>query len=131
MKNKLTRDVLFRIFGKTLDPSEVTILFGREPSYAHRTGERVDWSERPRSQGMWQISSERAVDSPDLEEHISWILDQVEPQSEVLKELTSRDGIQADLFCFWQQESNEGLAFNPVLLGRVAALGLELGIEIT
>ena len=130
MKKKPTRYAVFRLFGSTLDPGEVTAKFHREPLLAYKPNERQDRTGRPRPYGMWQISSEHEVASGELDVHIAWILDQLEPVSDTLKELTSTEGIHADLFCFWEQESNEGLSFSAPLVGRIAKLELELGIEV-
>jgi hypothetical protein len=66
-----------------------------------------------------------------LQEHIAWILDQVEPVHSQLRELMQHPGVSADLFCFWEAESvNAGVGFSPSIMGRLAALDLTLGIDI-
>jgi hypothetical protein len=66
-----------------------------------------------------------------LEEHIAWILDQVEPVHNQLRELMQHPGVSADLVCFWESESvNAGIVFSPAIMGRIAALNLTLGIDI-
>src|SRR5258706_7032349 len=67
-----------RFFEPTLDHRAVTALLGREPSYAHLPGERRNRVGKPYPNGMWLLRSEKYVVSADLEDHIGWLLDQVE-----------------------------------------------------
>jgi hypothetical protein len=67
-----------RFFGPTLDHRVVTAFFGREPSYAHLPGERRNRVGKPYPHGMWLLRSEDHVVSADLEDHLGWLLGQVE-----------------------------------------------------
>lgn len=126
----LVRNVIVRIFGKALEPDEVTARLRIEPSYAHRPGEKHDRTGRPLPYGMWHLSSEHRVDPHELEEHISWILDQLEPVREAVQEFKSREGVQVDLYCLWEIEGNGGVVFTPAVLARVVSMNLALGVKL-
>lgn len=96
-KVSFDRYVLFRVFGSELQPSEITARLQREPSFAYARGELHTKTGRPRSIGMWQISSRHQIESDELEIHMSWILDQLEPLKAVVQEISSQEGFQADL----------------------------------
>lgn len=70
------------------------------------------------------------VHSEDLEVHLSWVLDRIEPVAMPIETFRQYKGTQADLFCYWEGTGNGGVEFNPALLGRIAALELNLGIDI-
>ncbi len=75
----------FRLMGRTLDHEDVTRRLGIAPSHAHNAGDprrprfpRASETMRWRD-GHWALSSRGQVDSTDLEAHIQWILDRLEP----------------------------------------------------
>jgi hypothetical protein len=73
-----------------LEPDVVTEGLGIQPSRAHRRGDiRNPLAKRPfiHPRGGWFLSSEGAVQSRDVRRHIDWLLDQVEPKGDVLKQL--------------------------------------------
>lgn len=121
-----------RIGGTELDTAEVTHLLGLSPTHSHSAGEhhgqngRLVWKK-----GLWDLSSEGQLVSLDLEEHIIWILDLVEPVADRLTDLIQRPGVQADIFCFWEvEEVNTGLDLGPSVMARLGALGLSLGLDV-
>lgn len=120
----------FRLWGPDLDPAAVTASLGILPSHVHARGEPRNRSGGTWPHGMWYLSSGLHVPSEDLEAHLAWILDRIEPAVAHIEEFRQHENTQADLFCYWEGDGNGGVEFNPVLLGRIAALGLKLGIDI-
>lgn len=119
----------FRLWGKYLNPLEVTRQLGLAPSYAHAPGE-VRQSGKVWDRGHWDICSEGHVDSKELTVHITWLLDQLEPVAAQLAVLRSGP-VQADIFCLWMlQYSQGGITLDPDLLDRLAVLDLALGLDI-
>lgn len=121
-----------RIWAKSLDPDTVTLRLGIGPSDSFKAGDhrgkdgRNIWKH-----GRWALTSQEIVVSTDLVKHIEWVLDQIEPVREHLRELMQQPGVRADLFCFWETESiNPGIEFSPAVMERVAALNLPIGIDI-
>jgi hypothetical protein len=121
-----------RIWGKALDPDMVTGQLGITPSTAFRAGDQrgkkkdAIWKE-----GHWDISSEGHVSSNVLQDHIEWLLDQLEPAQARLRILLTEDDVRADIFCFWEFAThNAGIVFSPLVMRRIAALNLELDLDI-
>jgi len=122
----------FRVWGKDLDPDEVTAQLGITPSETFKAGDQrgkskgAIWKE-----GHWEISSEDHVSSKVLETHIEWLLDQLEPVHVQFTNLLSTGGVSADIFCFWEFSThNAGIILSPSLIRRLAKLNLELDLDI-
>jgi hypothetical protein len=119
-----------RIWSKKLEPDKVTQALHLTPSKAFKRGDRrTEAKEWPH--GYWEITSENQIISTDLALHIEWLLDQLEPVRPQLAAIMAEESVKADIFCFWESRTGHGgPSFSPQLLGRIAALGLELGIDI-
>ncbi len=119
-----------RIWGRDLDPDSVTALLGVVPSKSFRRGDQRN----PRSvwpHGRWSLTSEGQMTSTDLEAHIQWLLDRIEPRGAGLAALREDASVKADVFCFWESATGHGgPEFSPALLSRLGALALPLGIDI-
>jgi Domain of unknown function (DUF4279) len=126
-----------RFMGDALDPLDVTLLIRLPHDHTHRKGEprirrrRTDLSVNeyaPYHGGLWSMSSESWVRSSDLDVHVSWLLDQLEPRVDGVKQLLA-NGVVGDIFCF----SSGFPAHPPTLPGRTlqraAALGLTIDID--
>lgn len=79
---------------------------------------------------MWLLDSEDHVVSADLEDHIDWLLGQVEGVAHTLLPYLQSIGAEKDLYCILEKEGNGGASFHSPLLQRMAALDLALGITI-
>jgi Domain of unknown function (DUF4279) len=121
-----------RISGDRLDPDNVTTRLGIAPSRSHKAGDRHGEQGRMIwKHGQWSLTSQGVIESTDLELHIEWLLDRIEPMHEKLQEITQQPDVTADIFCFWESESvNAGIDLAPSLMGRVASLRLSLGLDI-
>jgi hypothetical protein len=118
-----------RLFGKTIEPDVVKGRLGIAPTFSYRPGERRG-RKGPWPYGYWELCSQPFIASKDLSDHIGWLLAQVEPVKDVFCEI-ARESDRADIFCFWESSvGHGGPTFSAALLGRVATLGLELGIDI-
>ena len=119
-----------RFFGPTLDHRTVTALLGQNPSYAHLPGERRNRVGKPIPNGMWLLTSEKQVESTDPEDHMSWLLDQVEGNALSLLPYLQSIGAEKDVSCYWEKEGNGGAYFSSCFLKRIAALDLALGVTV-
>jgi len=120
-----------RFFGPTLDHRTVTALLGQNPSYAYLPGERRNRVGKPYPHGMWLLTSEKQVESTDPEDHMSWLLDQVEESALSLLSYLQSIGAEKDMSCYWEKEGNGGAYFSSSLLKRLATLDLALGVTIS
>jgi uncharacterized protein DUF4279 len=123
----------FRLVGPDVQPRRISKLLGRSPSYAHGPGERRNRVGQPLPNGVWLLSSEYHVllqNPEDVEPHVLWLLDQISPVHAEISQLCREDGIHGDIYCLACIQGNGGVLFHPATLGRIAALGLELGLTI-
>lgn len=118
-----------RISGEHLDPSDITARLLIVPSRAFVKGDRRG-TDGVWRHGYWGITSQDKVHSTDLQLHIAWLLEQLEPVQEELKALIAQEGIKADVFCFWEFSThNAALVLGPETLRGLGALNLELAVD--
>jgi hypothetical protein len=118
-----------RMVTTDLDPDHVTRRLGIEPHEAFRRGDPFGKRGLVHKNGYRGLSSEGHVPTNDLEEHIAWLLDRIEPVAERFMALRA-EGIPANVFCFLRLRDYGGPGFSPQLMRRLAALDLELGLDI-
>jgi hypothetical protein len=117
------------IRGVDLDPVFVTSELGIQPSLSWRKGDVR--TTRPALVSGWELevhpnSETRHWD--DLEQGLNAALDLLEPKRDIIRKLQERYTV-----CWWighfQSCFDGGPAFSPGLLSRLAAFGVELGID--
>lgn len=122
-----------RISGESLDPLLVTQALRLPPDHTRRRGEprlrrRRDGSVRERApyqRGMWSMSSAAwvtGVAGGQLDAHLRWLLDQLEPRGGELQRLQEA-GARAELLCY-RESGPEEQALPAETLGRCATLAL-------
>jgi len=95
--------------GEQLDPCEISSILSVAPTRAYRKGE--EYFAGPRTgmvkgrTGIWLLSTDELVDSPDLDQHISYLVklifedDRDRPAR--LQQLIVDRGLKAHVSCFW------------------------------
>jgi hypothetical protein len=79
--------------------------------------------------GGWILESSLPR-SAELEAHLVWLLDRLEPVARCVRSFQER-GYQVDFCCGYFQWSGQcGPVLSPQLLARLGAFGVELGIDI-
>jgi hypothetical protein len=104
--------VTFRVAGAALDPDDVTRILNVPPTHAHRNGEK--YSSGPKSNrlivgktGVWYLSTDRLVDSPELSAHLQYVRRMLDDQRrQSLHSLLSERHLTAALTCFWHGRPN-------------------------
>jgi hypothetical protein len=96
--------VSFGVRGDNLDPVQVTQLLGIQPSRSYARGEkyitrvsRTQTGERVHPVGVWQISSETAVVSDGIQEHLDYIADLIGPKHNEIGLLLTDPSIYVDV----------------------------------
>lgn len=118
-----------RLYHDSLAPDEITQLLGITPTDSHRRGEVHGPRAQAWKQTHWSLTSQDQPIPRDLEPHIAWVLDKVEPVRTQLMMLIE-SGVEADMFCFLSCYGMGGPSLSPQLMGRLAALQLPLGLDI-
>ena len=79
----------------------------------------------------WRFSSEGALKSRDLRHHLDWLLNRLEPRASKIASLQLLPGWRMSVSAVWWSAHNEGgPTLWPPQLARLAALNLELGLEV-
>jgi hypothetical protein len=125
--------VSFRLWSDSLDPDPVTARLSISPTEAGAIGEvwtgRRSGREFRRPTGTWSLKS-TLPDAASLDEHLTQLLDQLHPKASVIRGFLAQ-GWSADFFCgLFLDHWNEGTELGPSTLGRIADLGVQLGLDI-
>jgi hypothetical protein len=120
--------VLMRLTHKELAPDFVTKLLELEPTDFWINGS-IDAYDRIRDYGCWSISSQSHVDSSELNDHLNWIVEQLEQKDTQLSKLkTALPGLRIFINVQWSTTAfNTVFLLNELLISRVAQskLGLD------
>jgi Domain of unknown function (DUF4279) len=105
----------FRVAGDRLVPDEITSILQTAPTSAYQKGAKVKFGARsPETAGktgMWFLSTDRIVSSPNLEDHLRYIFPTVfMPGGDVLRfaafhDLLKKKSLKAHLTIFWHGPS--------------------------
>lgn len=118
-----------RIFGRALDPDEITRLLGVEPTRCARKGDThrtKSGSEVVARSGSWLLN---AGLPGNLNTQIGALLDKLPSDLSVWRELSKR--YECDVFCgLFVREGNEGTELQPEVLLKLGDRGLRLGLDI-
>ena len=121
-----------RIFGDDLDPRELTLLLGHEPSGAELKGQEIVGKStgniRIAKTGSWRLSATKQ--SPgDLDAQIEEILSKLSNDLTVWKRIAER--YRVDLFCgLFLNGGNEGMTISATSLAAVGNRGIDMGLDI-
>jgi hypothetical protein len=111
----ISRNMAFatlRFCGDRLDPDRITAILGVQPTKAYRKGK--SYFAGPRAgyvtgrTGVWVLATDGLVDSADLDRHLEHLVDQIfggpdlKQRLKQLHEVVSREGVTADVACFWR-----------------------------
>lgn len=136
MSNSATKDEAYaslRFAGDKLDPSDVTRKLQLPPDTAVRKGDpNIERNQKGQVEvfddfaaGVWVMSSRDWVNTPDINYHVRWILQEVEPRRGEVEEMLGI-GVRGDLFCFSRGPSPDHPEVDEALLERVEELGLQI-----
>ena len=100
-----------RVMGDRLEPEDVTAALAITPTLTYRKGQvfkRSRGHEVRGRTGLWLLSSETAVQSHKLRDHFTYLRQALEAQNgrliDQLRAIMQRDGLRADVTCFWYGE---------------------------
>ncbi len=120
----------FRVYPDRLDPEEVTVRLGIEPSNWQKRGEAGKPGSRPAKLHGWFLSSDGVVESRDVRRHLDWLLTRIVPKRDAILALQA-DGCSMDVSCFWVSRfGHGGPSVLPAQMGELARLRLELWFDV-
>lgn len=123
----------FQLWGSRLDPDVVTRAMGIEPHRAHRRGEqRTTDPETTHRTGGWSLRSDDVLSRDDhLDDHLRWLLDQLESRAHQLGDVVAEQELDAEFSCgVFMEAPICDFVLPPETIGRVAALGATLRLDI-
>jgi len=126
-------NVTLCIYGDRLDPTQMSTRLGLRPTESFRRGEpivtkRRQYSDHPT--GGWLLSSRDRVSSGELEAHFVWLLQQIEPVAEVLREL-QLEGNDIALICVLSgSPTGGGPTIGAPMMARIANLKVPVDFDI-
>ena len=118
----------FSVQGDSLSPAAVEdatgFIFGeKDKRTPGEIGTRGRYKGQPNPYGSVTLFA--PGDVPD-EDKLLWLVDAVEPHADTLRQLGATDG---SLYVTYAYEAQCNLAFDPVLLGRIAGLGFDFWVS--
>jgi hypothetical protein len=128
----------FRLMGERLDPDAITQATGLTPHLSHRKGEprppsRVGKQLPPWRSGIWVLDSEEVLPQTGnhLDDHLIWLLDQLEPHVRTIHRLSAERGLNSDFWCFYSMgQANSSFDLTARTVARIAAPGADLTFDI-
>ena len=121
----------FIVSGESFDPNEITATLGLEPTKTGRKGDLRSLPERkipPRRDSIWILNSPLADEKP-LQDHLEWLLDQLEPKSATIEAVAAK--YKAILMCGYSSESGQGgCTFAGKLLARLGQFAVPLILNL-
>ena len=129
-------NVTLRFSSTDLDPLGVILSLRLPYDHLHRAGEPRLSRKRDGTvvehaayhDNMWAICSEKYVDSPRLETHLNWTLDQIEPRAVDVANLMNA-GWDVDLYCCSVGTSSDPPSISRGVRQRSDALQIPIGID--
>ena len=121
------------VYHDELDPSEVSVRLALEPTDAFRRGQPIVTKRRRYSDhptGGWILSSRDLVSQIELEAHVTWLLDRIEPAAEALRSLRSEGRDVALIFVVSGEEIGGGPTLEAKTIARIAKLELPIDLDV-
>ena|SRR2546423_1930000 len=131
--------VAFRVMGVGLDPDTITRATGLSPHLTHRKGQArppsrtSGRSHRPWTSGIWLLDSSVGLSERGnrLNDHVTWLLDLLEPSAGRVRQLVAEQSLTTDFYCGCSiGQSNSSLGLRARTLGRMAALDADLVFDV-
>lgn len=124
--NCATTFASLRLVGGSVDPSAITAVLGIEPTFQIGVGEVFPKGSRPRTEGIWAISTKGRLHSSDLQDHVEALLDMLMP--DFMQHVPT--GCRCEIQCTWFSATGHGGPSLPAhVLTRLGAFGIDLDFD--
>jgi hypothetical protein len=124
--------VSLRFFGEGLDVSSVAAKIGLKPDVVGRLGEHIRGNPRYAlyETNLW-VHRHTDDDALPFCDQLTELVTRLEERSDSIRALTSAPGVGGELLLAFSSGNGQGGFTLPVeLLARIAALGLDLGLDL-
>jgi hypothetical protein len=124
----------FRLVGDALIASTIEARTGITGDFAYER-DQVRRSKTGRGirqpTGVWYITSEGRVGSTNVERHLSYLLEIVEPAKRELLEVAAEQSLRMDFYCYWISATGQGgPGLSAESMKRIADLDATLNFEL-
>ena len=122
--------VSLRVFGDDLEPDQISLLMGCQPTQSCRKGDTCGHGkfQRIEKTGKWLLHADEAK-AATLDAQINSLLDRLTGDLTAWRELNSH--YRVDLFCgLFLENLNRGTTLTGQTLQRMAERGIPLGLDI-
>ena len=119
-------DVCLGVYGDDLDPDQVTIVLGCEPTSSHRKGDKMKRGINVWRRGAWLFSK---VGTADPEQLTCKLLDRLPKDQRTWVRLAKKYDVQLR-FGLFLERWNRGLEFTPQLVARMAKLHARIIFDV-
>lgn len=126
-----------RFAGDALDPRDISDILPEHPWRAHRKGERFNAGKRAGEltgrTGIWYLSTDTLVDSPNLADHLRFLKRLLYPapgdnfRLMKIRDVLGRTGARARISVFWRGPTG---ARPPSIPGDFVKFAHEIGADI-
>lgn len=117
----------FRLFGPDIHPDAITRVLGISPTFQVAVGDITPKGTRPRTEGIWSISTKGLLQSTNLEAHIAVLLDRLPTD---LRDHVPA-GSRCEIACYWLSATGQGgPTLSSAVLARLGAAGIALDFDL-
>jgi len=125
--------ISLRIFGKSIDPLEISDRFDLQPKWSHKIGEARKTPKGRALDGFYEssyCSFQLSIKKNErLHDAINDAIDFFIPHKDLFHRIRN-DGGRAEFFIGWYSENNTGEIFDFTLLGRLHELQIDLALDV-
>lgn len=115
----------FGIFGRNLEPSEISRILNFQPTTAFAKGDLVQSSsgKRKRPIGTWQFSTQGLLASTSPEKHAEYLLERLESSLDDIKNVACTHNYRIVISVWWESVGYHGsLTFSSEILQRLGRM---------
>jgi hypothetical protein len=126
---KLNEYYAYLCLSGSFDPADITKKIGITPTNWSREGDPIAGSEHHRKCSRWSLYSRLEKSDSDLERHIVDVLNQLDANRDVFRQLSIElDGVM-QLVAYFGYDSGPGISFGPQIIRKLAEYSLRLDCD--
>ncbi len=123
--HKYSTEVSFALRSEVLDPEAVTARLQIEPVRAFKKGDRFESrsGQHVRCFGLWRMESGNVITSLDIEPHVLYILEKLEPKRDAIKMIIDQMSATSNVVLWWSAPaSSAGYSLSSSIMARLSGI---------